>query len=139
MELDGKPLLLSMQARDPHMVAWLLTERADTGKAVAGDLTPLRWAARQGDAKVVSTLLKGSANVNTRGRYGYTALMTAAMYGHVEAVRLLLDNGADVNTNGDGETAIDLAHRYPEITSVLERHVREFGWAPGRPGDMQFG
>ena len=42
-----------------------------------------------------------------------------AMYGHSEIVQLLLSKGAQVNTNGDGETAIDLAYRYPETWIYL--------------------
>ena len=44
-----------------------------------------------------------------------------AMYGHSEIVQLLLSKGAQVNTNGDGETAIDLAYRYPETWIYLFR------------------
>ena len=43
-----------------------------------------------------------------------TDIAAKAMYGHSEIVQLLLNKGAQVNTNGDGETAIDLAYRYPD-------------------------
>ena len=51
-----------------------------------------------------------------------------AMYGHAEIVQLLLSAGAQVNTNGDGETAIDLAYRYPNVAEILQRHVEIYGW-----------
>ena len=93
-----------------------------------GDLTPLRLAARFGNDEVVDCLLDSQADTNTRGRFGYTALMVAAMYGHGGIVRLLLRKGAQVNTNGDGETAIDLAYRYPEVVKLLQAHVDCYGW-----------
>ena len=48
-----------------------------------------------------------------------TDIAAKAMYGHSEIVQLLLNKGAQVNTNGDGETAIDLAYRYPDSSIYL--------------------
>uniref|UniRef100_A0A7S4WAU9 Ankyrin repeat domain-containing protein n=1 Tax=Alexandrium monilatum TaxID=311494 RepID=A0A7S4WAU9_9DINO len=131
---EGDALAPAVQAGDARAVAWLLEVRADPEAHVEGDLTPLRWAARAGRTSVVEQLLAYRANVNARGRYGYTALMAAAMHGRASTVDVLLAARAEVNTNGDGETAIDLAHRFPEIVSVLTRHVHAYGWVGERRG-----
>ena len=39
----------------------------------------------------------------------------------------------EVNTNGDGETAIDLAYRYPQLAQLLQRHVDAYGWTGSAP------
>ena len=74
---------------------------------------------------------------NSRGRFGYTALMVAAMHGHRDIVELLLSKGSQVNTNGDGETAIDLACRYPDVVDLLTSHVAEYGWTGARPTEKK--
>lgn len=118
----------ALQCGDAKILRRLLQASAEPEWPVEGDLTPLRWAARAGDASLVKVLVDHGANVNARGRYGYTALMTAALHGRSEVVELLLAAGADVNTNSDGETAIDLSHRFPDIVAMLESHVSLHGW-----------
>ena len=125
---ERRAMQVALRSGPVKAVKWLLGARADAEKPVEADLTPLRLAARFGNDEVVDTLLEGKAEANTRGRFGYTALMVAAMYGHSEIVQLLLSKGAQVNTNGDGETAIDLAYRYPEVVHLLQRHVDTYGW-----------
>jgi len=124
----GEALRCAVRAGDPRAVGWLLEAGADPETPVEADLTPLRWAARAGEEAVVRVLLKHRAKANARGKYGYTALMTAAMHGQLQIVKLLLGAGAEVSTNGDGETAIDLAHRFPDIVLALEQHTRESCW-----------
>ncbi|XP_053733656.1 ankyrin repeat domain-containing protein SOWAHC isoform X1 [Synchiropus splendidus] len=60
--------------------------------------TCLHWAAKQGNAELVSQLLgfaKDSAvavNINVRSSAGYTPLHLAAMHGHTQVVRVLLSD-----------------------------------------------
>ncbi|CAL1142276.1 unnamed protein product, partial [Cladocopium goreaui] len=132
---ERRAMQVALRSGPVKAVKWLLHARADAEKPVEADLTPLRLAARFGNDEVVDTLLEGKAEANTRGRFGYTALMVAAMYGHSEIVQLLLSKGAQVNTNGDGETAIDLAYRYPQLAQLLQRHVDAYGWTGSAPQD----
>ncbi|CAK9095804.1 unnamed protein product [Durusdinium trenchii] len=125
---ERRAMQIALRSGPVKAVKWLLRARADAEKPVEADLTPLRLAARFGNDEVVDTLLESRAQANTRGRFGYTALMVAAMYGHADIVQLLLSRGAQVNTNGDGETAIDLASRYPEVAEMLQAHVDAYGW-----------
>jgi len=118
---EGSALRYAVRTGNVHAVSWLLADRADPGKAIASeDLTPLRWVAREGNDDLARMLLDHGAAVNAGGRYGYTALMTAAMHGRSAMVDLLLAARADVNTNDDGETALDLAAKYPDILARLE-------------------
>ncbi|KAF0026266.1 hypothetical protein F2P81_021003 [Scophthalmus maximus] len=61
-------------------------------------LTCLHWAAKQGNAELLSQLLafaKDNAvpvNVNVRSSAGYTPLHLAAMHGHTQVVRVLLSD-----------------------------------------------
>mmetsp|Transcript_52918 Transcript_52918/g.95147 ORF Transcript_52918/g.95147 Transcript_52918/m.95147 type:complete len:251 (+) Transcript_52918:80-832(+) len=135
-QVEGHALYHALRASDAKAVGWLVELRADPEQPVEADLTPLRWAARSGDWLLTQSLLKHGASTNARGRYGYTALMAAAMHGHAEIVELLLSAGAEVNTNGDGETAVDLAHRFPDIVASLERHVQNYGWTMSRPRSL---
>jgi len=120
---SGLPLRSAVLAGNADAVSWLLECRAQPEKPMEADLTPLRWAARAGEASIVQALLDKKALVNARGRYGYTALMTAAMHGRYSVVKLLIAARAEVNTNSDGETALDLAHRYPEIVAMLHNQL----------------
>lgn len=71
-------------------------------------MTPLMYAAEQGDLKSLKALLEAKANVNARIRfkpsyrnaYYNTALMYAAAYGHLECVKALIQAGADVGIEG---------------------------------------
>ena len=130
---ERKAMQVALRSGPVMAVRWLLAARADVEQPVEGDLTPLRLAARFGSEELVEMLLEGSANPNSRGRFGNTALMVAAMHGHHHIVELLLSKGSQVNTNGDGETAIDLACRYPDVADLLTRHVRQYGWTGARP------
>ena len=130
---ERKAMQVALRSGPIEAVTWLLNARADVEQAVEGDLTPLRLAARFGNEELVQLLLDKSANPNGRGRFGYTALMVAAMHGHRDIVELLLSKGSQVNTNGDGETAIDLACRYPEVAHLLTNHVSQYGWTGTRP------
>jgi len=125
---DPRALARALHSGLTGAVAWLLCMRANAEVAIEGDLTPLRLVARQGNKQMVRILLDCRAEPNTRSRYGYTALMMAAMHGHQAIVEMLLAGGGQVNTNGDGETAIDLAHRHPSVVATLQEHVAAYGW-----------
>ncbi len=67
-----------------------------------GGLTPLVFAARQGDLDSVKILVEAGANVNQRTRYGWTALLTATQNRHYKIGAYLLEHGADPNLANDG-------------------------------------
>jgi len=89
---------------DAAKVKALIAQRADVNQAQGDGMTGLHWAARGGQADVVTALLEGGANVKAVTRLGgYTPLHLAAQEGHGAIVRALLAKGAEagaVTTTG---------------------------------------
>jgi ankyrin repeat protein len=76
-------------------------------------LTPLHWAAQQGDKVSMQVLLKFGANPNAVDRNGLTALHWAAAGGNRNCISQLLEAGADVRAvNKDHRKAQEMADRY---------------------------
>ena len=73
-----------------------------------GGLTPLLFAARQGNAASVEALLKAGADVNEVSGGDHTSpLLMAAINGHFDIARALLEKGADPKLASDaGATAL---------------------------------
>ncbi len=119
LPLNVTALSAAIESGNAELVAALIKAGADLfGR---GGLTPLQFAAGQGDPDVVRALLDGGAPPDQPGEDGWTPLMSAAFEGFAEIVRLLLDAGADPNWKADRETAISLAadHGYREIVDML--------------------
>ena len=75
-----------------------------------GGLTPLIFAAREGDLESAKYLLDGGADVNQTSEYGWTPLLTAANNRHYKLGADLIERGADVNiANKGGWTPLYLA------------------------------
>ncbi|XP_020491305.2 ankyrin repeat domain-containing protein SOWAHC [Labrus bergylta] len=81
--------LQSLLAVEPSLV---------TKKDFVTGFTCLHWAAKQGNAELLSQLLDFAkdnsipVNVNVRSSAGYTPLHLAAMHGHTQVVRVLLSD-----------------------------------------------
>jgi len=75
-----------------------------------GGLTPLVFAAREGDIDSARLLLDAGADVNETTFYGWTPLLTAVNNRNYRLAELLIDRGADVNlANAGGWTPLYLA------------------------------
>jgi ankyrin repeat protein len=75
-----------------------------------GGLTPLVFAAREGDVESAKLLLEAGAPINETTEYGWTALLTAVNNRNYQLAAFLLDNGADPNiANKGGWTPLYLA------------------------------
>jgi ankyrin repeat protein len=75
-----------------------------------GGLTPLIFAAREGDIESARALLDAGADVNQPSEYGWTPLLTAVNNRNYQLARLLIERGADVNlANKGGWTPLYLA------------------------------
>jgi ankyrin repeat protein len=91
-------------------------------------LTPLHWAALQGDEVAVEVLLKFDANPNLVDRNGLTALHWAASRGNRSCILQLLEAGADIRAmNKDHRKAQDMAGRYNNSWQWYEA-VNEMGF-----------
>jgi ankyrin repeat protein len=67
-----------------------------------GGLTPLIFAAREGDLESTKVLLDGGAKINQTSEYGWTPLLTAANNRHYKVASYLLERGADPNVANKG-------------------------------------
>ena len=91
-------------------------------------LTPLHWAARQGDKLSVEVLLKFGANPNAVDPKGFTALHWAACGGDRSSISQLLEAGAGVRAmNRDHRNAQEMAYRYNN-NAVWNVVVEELGF-----------
>jgi ankyrin len=77
-------------------------ETTGTGEVVRqieewGGLTPLVFAAREGDLESARVLLDAGADVNQTTAYGWTALLAATQNRYYELGKFLLERGADPN------------------------------------------
>src|SRR6267154_4516787 len=76
-------------------------------------LTPLHWAAQQGDKVSVEVLLKSGANPNAVDHNGLTALHWAASGGNKSCITQLLEAGADIRAmDRDHRNGQEMADRY---------------------------
>ena len=75
-----------------------------------GGLTPLVFAAREGDIESAQLLLDAGAPINEATEYGWTPLLTAVNNRNYQLAAFLLDKGADPNlANKGGWTPLYLA------------------------------
>ncbi len=75
-----------------------------------GGLTPLIFAAREGDIESAKTLLDAGADVNQTSEYEWTPLLTATNNRHYRLGKYLMERGANVNlANKGGWTPLYLA------------------------------
>ncbi len=102
--VPASPIADAAMRGDAAKVKALIAQRADVNHAQGDGMTALHWAARGGQAGVVTALLEGGANVKAATRLGgYTPLHLAAQEGHGAIVRALLAKGAEagvVTTTG---------------------------------------
>src|SRR5262245_38817906 len=75
-----------------------------------GGLTPLVFAAREGDLDSTKLLVAAGADVNQTTEYGWAPLLTATNNRHYKLAVWLIENGANVNfANKGGWTPLYLA------------------------------
>ena len=100
-------------------------------------ITPLGWAALNGQTEAAKLLIEKGADVNARNRDGATPLHSAAFLGRIETVKLLLENGADTTLrSNDGSTPTDVARLDWQLTQfvvgLLQMEVDEAEVKAGR-------
>jgi ankyrin repeat protein len=72
------------------------------GASMMGGMTPLLFAARQGNIAAATALVEGGAKINeVSGSEHTTPLVLAIMNGHFDLAKMLVEHGADVNLAND--------------------------------------
>jgi len=110
-----------------------------------GGLTPLLFAARDGDLEGVKMLVAAGANLNATTGLGETALMLAARNDHTATALYLLDKGADPNIVEAGHTALHfaVARKNADLVTALIAHeadvnVRLTKGQPDPDGNLRY-
>ena len=124
----GKLLALAIQVDAREAAAWLLDHDADVNvREVESERTPLHYAARNGDARLVELLAARGMDVDARDGRGRTPLHYAAWEDRPEIVKVLAAAGADpMATRDDGSTPLhDAAWRNARasVEALLEAGV----------------
>jgi ankyrin repeat protein len=96
---------------------------ADLISYANGGLTPLHFAAREGQIEAAEMLLAAGAPIDRQEADGKTPLNLAIYNGHYELASLLVDSGADVNLAD--------AEGFPPLFWAVDR--RNMEWNPGFP------
>ncbi|EDQ84314.1 uncharacterized protein MONBRDRAFT_30380 [Monosiga brevicollis MX1] len=126
MSDDGKQLYMACLTLDPQKALQLLTswdqqrirDAAQYKDDRHGD-TPLHWACRNGDVKVVEMLLQHGADAKAKDNRGDTPLHKACRNGHVKVVEMLLKHGADAKAKNNVSTVPPSFPLYPPMTVHL--------------------
>lgn len=89
---------------------WLDDTEHDMNLGDDHGFSPLHWASKEGNSKIVELLLLRGARVNATNRGDDTPLHLAAAHGHRDIVLMLLRQKADVNfTNEHGNSPLHYA------------------------------
>jgi cytohesin len=99
-------------------------------------MTPLHWAARNGDSLAVKLLIQWNANIDARDIQQCTPLHEACVSGDLKSITLLQDAGADVNAENDEcQTPLFMFPNEPDglVSLLVQRgsnikHRDIYGW-----------
>ena len=100
----------------------LLEDSADVNTKTEEGVTPLMYAAQNGDNDMVKFLIDKGANVNDKPDDGFTALSSSCLFNHLDVSITLIENNADINAlniNGATPLMIAAAYGYYIITDML--------------------
>jgi ankyrin repeat protein len=123
------PLYVAILYRNSRAVHLLLVNHADPNaplnRRATHPLSPLQYAAREGDSDIVSLLLSAGAHMNDQGATGRGALHYAVQSNQLDVIHFLLEKGADVNArDGEGASPLDDAvwRRSLDAVAILLAH-----------------
>jgi ankyrin repeat protein len=97
--------------------------RRRAGATVTGGMTPLLFAARDGQTDAAHALVESGANINNAGAgEKMTPIVMAIANGHYDLAKYLLDHGADPNKS----SAVGLTPLY----ATLDMEWAPYSWLP---------
>jgi len=115
-------LIIAAYENDSLQVETLLEQGVSPNISTYEGVTPLMYAAQNGNKNIASTLVQYGADVNAKPDDGYTALMSACLFNHLDLAIDLIEWGADinvVNANGVSSLMIGAAYGYFYICDML--------------------
>jgi ankyrin repeat protein len=117
---SGAPVADAAMLKDGQTVRGLLRQGGDVNAAQPDGMTPLHWAAMNGDADMTAVVLFAGANVRATTRLGgYTALHLAGEKGAAAVIDALAAAGAEVDArNSTGATPLMLAAAAGQVGAV---------------------
>lgn len=133
------PLMYACGAKNTGIVKAMLRLRPELAQATdVARLTPLHYAAMDGDEGIVVALLAHPVNIDARSICGFTPLQLAAYEGKLASVSYLLASGADPNVEDEeGNTILDIACQRKNIQLIylllsykveVDARSRQFGY-----------
>ena len=123
-EEDAKPLnplwrAMQIDPSDPDMVHILLKAGVDKELPDETGLSPLMFAAKEGQVDILKHLLKAGANRNAQNTEGRSALMLATMSDQHETMTLLLADSATDKELRDHVSHEHISHEHGPRTALL--------------------
>lgn len=83
---------------DTSKIDRLISGGMDVNVAASEGVTPLMYAAQEGNLYFIEKLLKAGAHIDQMPDNKVTALQSAIIAGKMDAAEMLIENGADLNT-----------------------------------------
>ena len=120
------PLTLALINKQRDAAQVLIKRGADVNAHAADYITPLHFAAHQGDIDMVKMLVSYGAQTDTAiVNNGYTPLHWAVIQGHANVVEFLLQSGARTDMpDKKGQTQLDIATaKGAHLQKILETPV----------------
>lgn len=130
------PLTLSLINKQRGAAQVLIRRGADVNAHAADYITPLHFAAHQGDIELVKMLASYGANLDTViVNNGYTPLHWAVIQGHANVVEFLVQSGARTDIpDKKGNTQLELATaKGAHLQKILETPVTKNEPAAAEP------
>ena len=117
-DAEGKTPL--QKTRNEEIMIHLVKNGADVNVQDTDGLTPLHFAAENGQLQVAKLLIESGALVDAKYINGLTPLHRAALHGHTEILKLLIENGATIDAKG-GVEKTPLHYKY--IAGVAQNYL----------------
>jgi len=110
---DNYNLLLAVNRSDISSINLLLNRGASVNTTTADGVTPLMYAADDGNFELVKLLVEKGADINKKPYNGATALIVVSKQNHYEIAEYLVNKKVELNTRDiEGVTAVHYAAAY---------------------------
>jgi len=119
---DDYNLLVAAHKGYNSEVLRLLNKGADVDADTNEGVTPLMYAADNGDMQTTRILVLNGADINRKPHNGVTALLSSIFINHLDIAEFLIRNGANINdTDAQGISPLMYAviYNYPVLYDML--------------------